>query len=179
MKKTIIILIGVLVIITAVTWIIFQFPEEVTTIPEEGVITEGEEIVVEDLGEKIIIEQLNAEIKVGGSFNFYIEPEYESFNLEEKTFKGIIVYFEIRDDGGAVYRSIKDIIVNIDASNAQITTFVAGTEIIYEDNLNFAELRAMSDGITGSSIMTVIGEVFSIENNEVTVVVERIQRDIQ
>ncbi len=59
MKKTIIILIGVLVVIIAVTWIIFQSPEEVEeleeTIPEEETITE-EEMVVEEPEEKIIEE---------------------------------------------------------------------------------------------------------------------------
>lgn len=183
MKKTIIVLTGVLVSIIALTWIVFQSPEKVEeleqTIPKEEAITGEEEIVVEDLDEKIIIEQLNAEIKVGESFNFDIKPEYESFNLEEKTFKGIIVYTEIRDDGGAVEQSVRDIIVNVDASNVQITTFMAGTETIYKDNLDFAELKAISDGVRGSSRMTVIGEVFRIEDNEIIVIAKRIQKDLQ
>ncbi len=129
--------------------------------------------------EMIVIEELNAEMRTGEVFDFDIVPEHESFDLEEKMFKGIITYTEFKDDGSSVGRFIEGVVISVKTSpETQITTFVAGTERVHDDNLTLAELKDMSGGI-GPSAVTVIGEVIDIENSEIIVIAEKIKRYVQ
>ncbi len=127
----------------------------------------------------MVIEELNAEMRVGEDFRLDIVPDYESFNLEEGEFKAVITYTEIGDDGSSVNHLIEDVVIDINTSSeTQIITFVAGTERVLNDDITFAELKDMSGGV-GSSRMIVVGEIINIENSEIAIMAEKIKRDVQ
>lgn len=131
--------------------------------------TEPNEEISEDTGSKV-----DVSLQDGDSFDFFVKPDYESFDLEEKTFMaGVGVDLNLKL-GEREYSSLYYFPPEIEVRVGEDT--MMGTN--YGDEINFSELRDMSEGVMGPPHAKIIGDFFENED-EFFVEAEEIIKTVQ
>ena len=131
--------------------------------------TEPNEEISEDTGSKV-----DVSLQDGDGFDFLVEPDYQSFDLEEESFMvglGVGLNLELgeRRYSGSYYFPPE-----IEVRVGEETTM----ETNYGDPITFSELRDMSEGVTGPPQAKVIGDFFVVED-EFFVEAEEIIKTVQ
>ena len=105
------------------------------------------------------VSRVGVSLQDGDNFYFLVEPDYESFNLEELTFMaglGVELSLELVDSR---YSSAYYFPKNIEIKATDQTEI----ETNYGDEISFSELRDMSEGTMGPPHSKVVGEFFTSE----------------
>ncbi len=122
-------------------------------------------------------EDVGITLNIGDRFDFliYSHLEYGSFDVEEKTFTGRITY-SIKSGKQHIYSGvIEDVLINVDASSADILVITPMREIIKED-YPFSQLASSTRlEIPGPRGLRVVGEVYDIDDYNIFVAAERIE----
>ena len=120
------------------------------------------------------VSKVDVTLQDGDRFDFLVEPDYQSFDLEELTFMaglGVELNLELADSR---YSSAYYFPKNIEIRATDETKM----ETNYGDEISFSELRDMSEGTTGPSHSKVVGDFFTSEG-EFFVEAEEIIKTIQ